>query len=326
MKDSCAIAWPVSVLPVPGHPDELYIDFIKIAKPFPAMLPIVNWKFLLARPFTWHSPLYLACVYTNSPEWWRTKVQAIVGGSQDLPLKIVIARHAWLDLGVDILKRIALHLGVSVPVKASSWETMLVMTMKVLEVDEEVATGILAKRVTKRTSGNACVEELLQMDEASKLLSRDDEEKLDQDKVKQRKLQAEEEEVFREYKEARVRMRQAKVAQTKAVAKSKAKSKARGPPLRLPGADVLDHAIAKRFTPPGSLLWRSFHGEAWCGRVPPRPPVFRGWRKYGGSNEALHAVIVILWQQHCEDEGLAASECPVKGVFDLPSASSGSAA
>ena len=149
MKDSCAIAWPVSVLPVPGHTDELYIDFLKIARPFPAMLPIVNWKFLLARPFAWHSPLHLACVYTNSAEWWRTKVQAIVGGSQDLPLKIVIARHAWLDLGVDILKRIALHLGVSVPVKASSWETMLVMTMKVLEVDEEVATGILAKRDQK---------------------------------------------------------------------------------------------------------------------------------------------------------------------------------
>ena len=43
------------------------------------------------------------------------------------------------------------------------------------------------------------------MDEASKLLSRDDEEKLDKDKVKQRKLRAVEEEVLREYKEAGVR-------------------------------------------------------------------------------------------------------------------------
>ena len=108
-------------------------------------------------------------------------MQAIVGGSVVSSLKVVIARHGWLDLGGDILKRIALHLNVSVPAKASVWETMLAMTMEVLSVDEEVATGILAKRATKHRASNACVEELLQMDEARKLLSRDDEEKLGKD-------------------------------------------------------------------------------------------------------------------------------------------------
>ena len=94
-------------------------------------------------------------------------MQAVVGGSADLLLKVVIARFAWLDLGVGILKRIAAHLNVSVPAIASAWETMLVMIMKVLSVNEEVAAGILAKRVTKKT-GDACVGELLQLDEASK--------------------------------------------------------------------------------------------------------------------------------------------------------------
>ena len=325
MRDSAAIAWPVSVLPVPGHPDVFYVDFIKPAKPFPSMLPIVNWHFIKACPFTWHSPLYLSCTYTNSPPWWRSQVQAIVGGCVVSPLKVVIARHGWLDLGGDILKRIALHLNVSVPAKASVWETMLAMTMEVLSVDEEVATGILAKRVTRQRAGSACVEELLQMDEASKLLTRDDEEKLDKDKAKHKRMQAEEEEVFMEYKEARVRLRQAKAAQAKP-GKGKKQKAQHVPVRRLPEMAVLDHAIAKRFSPPGSLLWRSFHGEAWCGRLPPRPSVTRGWRKYGGSNEALHAVLVEIWKQHCEDEGLAESECPVKGVFALPSASSGSAA
>ena len=240
-------------------------------------------------------------------------MQAIVGGSGTLPLKVVIARYAWLDLGVGILKKIAEHLKVAVPKTASAWETMLVMTMKVLSLSEEEATGILAARVTKK-KGDACVEELLQMDEASKLLSREDEDQFDKDKARQQRKAAEEDEVLREYKEARVRLRQAKADQAKAAGVRKGKK----PQVRrLPDISVLDHSTAKTFAPPGAFLWRSFHNEAWCGRVPPRQPVSRGWRKAGGSNEALHSVLVILWRQYCEDEGLAESECPMKGVFTL---------
>ena len=48
------------------------------------------------------------------------------------------------------------------------------------------------------------------------MLSREDEEQFDKDKAKQQRKAAEEVEVVREYKEARVRLRQAKADQAKA--------------------------------------------------------------------------------------------------------------
>ena len=155
-------------------------------------------------------------------------------------------------------------------------------------------------------------------------MSREDEEQLDKDKKRQLETSLQEEELLKDYKDARVRLRQAKAGQAKAASKRKA---ARPQVRHLPPMDVLDHAKAKGFAPPNSFLLRSFSDEAWCGRVGARGQVSRGWRTAGRSNAALHAVLVILWQQYCEDEGLTEADCHMKGVFVLPapSASSGSA-
>ena len=132
-----------------------------IMVPESAMVRVVHLPFEYQAPFDSETAKLDGNIFWI---YWRTRAEALA------------------HLGVGIPKRIAEHLKVAVPKAASAWETMLVMTVKVLALTEEEATGILAARVTKRKA-DACVEELLQMDEASKLLSKEDEEQFDKDKA-----------------------------------------------------------------------------------------------------------------------------------------------
>ena len=321
MRDSAAVAWPVELRPVPGHPADFYVDFTSVVQTWPTILPIVSWKHIKARSFVWRSPLFLSCVFTNSDYQWRQEVHAILRDDV-VPLQVVAARQAWWELGVETLKTVASHLGIKVAPKATTWETLLAMTMKVLGVDEEHATAILASRVTRKTGDKSAVDELLQLDEASKLLSREDEADLEKQQAKQTKLAEQETEVYREYKEAKVRLREARKKQEARAAGSGKRAKAKAAPKRqrLPNPEVLDHARAKALTPPSSLIWRSFHGEAWCGRYKQTGSHSRTWRKAGGSNHALHQILVLIWQDYCKEEALDPKDCPMEGVYDLASA------
>ena len=71
LKDSGMVTWPVELKPVPGHPDDLYVDFTGVVQIWLTILPIVSWKHIKARPFVWRPPLFLNCVFTNSDGQWR---------------------------------------------------------------------------------------------------------------------------------------------------------------------------------------------------------------------------------------------------------------
>ena len=194
------------------------------------------------------------------------------------------------------------------------------MTMKVLGLDEEGATAILASRVTRKPGDRSAVDELSQLDEASESLSREDEADLENQQAKQRQLAEQETEFYRKYKEAKDRLRETKRRQEASSSGRRAKAKAAPKRQRLPQAEVLDHASAKALTPPNSFSWRSFHGEAWCGRYTEDGSHCRNGRKSGGSNQALHQVLVLRWQDYCKQEALDPKACPMQGVYDLVSA------
>ena len=59
------------------------------------------------------------------------------------------------------MKKIANYLQTKVAPKAPTWEALLAMTMKVLGLDEEGATAILAGRVTRKPGDGSAVDELL---------------------------------------------------------------------------------------------------------------------------------------------------------------------
>ena len=158
------------------------------------------------------------------------------------------------------------------------------------------------------------------MAEASKLLSREDESEWEKNQVKQKKLAEVDDELLRECTNAQDRMRQHKESQAASSGGKQSKAKKR-PKQKIPTPEVLDHATAKALAPPNALSWRSFHGEAWCGRVSEdHSSVSRTWRKAGGPNQASHQVLVEVWKAYCKSEGLDPADCPLKGVYELASA------
>ena len=244
-------------------------------------------------------------------------MHAIIEGDKPVPLQVIAAKQAWWDLGVETLKSVASHLQIKVAPKATMWDTLMTMTMKALGVDEEGATAVLARRVVRKPGDRSAVEELLQLEEASKLLTREDEADLEKQQAKQKQLAEQDTEVYREYKEAKDRFRETKRRQEASSSGKRGKAKAAPKKQRLPNPEVLDHARAKVLTPPNSLIWRSFHGEAWCGRYKQNGSHSRTWRKAGGSNQALHQILVLLWQDYCTEEALDPKDCPMEGVYDL---------
>ena len=124
------------------------------------------------------------------------------------------------------------------------------------------------------------------MDEASKLLTKEDGESLKNEQAKQMEQQERTADFIREYQE------RGRIAREKnAVPQAKKRCK-KDPPRKMHPADELDHEHAKGLLPPGAYIWRAFSSHSWQARLPPFPTVSRGWARACGSGEALRPVLV----------------------------------
>lgn len=168
------IAWPMSLLSVPGHENVMYIDWASTAAP-PVMIPILTWRNLRAIAFEWRSPAWLLAHCGRSPAKWRQAVRAVTSGAESEPLEVVAAKQGWWNLGVSDLKMVAAHLGVDMADKPTLAKALVTLTQQVLDIDEEAAMALLVGRLVKMREDAPMVDELLEVDEASKLLTREDE-------------------------------------------------------------------------------------------------------------------------------------------------------
>ncbi len=311
---SAAMVWPVELVPVLGYDDCFAIDFQNLCKQ-PSLLPILDWNPIVARAFAWRSVAWQHTRLPLAPRAWRSQVRAIVETSRDRPLANIAADQAWWKLDVSALKDVAKNLGIAVPGQASLMDTLLCMTKAVLGIQEEEAMALLGSRLVALKSDAPVVEELLEMDEASRLLTREDEQELAKEQKRQRAEQEAHDEFAESFKEVKRRHRAAEEKKKTGKAGDAKKNK-KAKQETLPPADVLDHSVAKKFAPPGSYVWRAFSAEAWQGRLPPWGTLHRGWHRAGSSNAALRQVLVGLWKQYCTAEGFPPQECPMLGVFD----------
>ena len=228
------------------------------------------------------------------------------------PLPRLAAKNHFWDMGIADLKLVAKHLGIELPAKASLSECLIAMTMSILECSEDGAFTYLAPRLfSKHAVDQGIVSELLELDEASKLLTREDEEELHKEQKRQHDLAERESDFKQDFKERRKAHR--------ASAKVKPKKQKQ---LVMPPAEEINHERAKKLLPPDSYIWRAFSANAWQGRCPPANTVSRGWKENPG--EALRELLVILWEQWCSKEGVHISDCPMQGLVSDRSAGSSS--
>eukprot|EP00974_Lingulodinium_polyedra_P076737 7428647-Lingulodinium_polyedra.AAC.1 len=79
-------------------------------------------------------------------------------------------------------------------------------------------------------------------------------------------------------------------------------------PSRIPQSE------AKIYMPPDSSLWRGLVRSEWCAHVRPHPRFSEPW-KTSGEHDALIRIYRKAWRLHLQREGLAESQCPIKGIF-----------
>lgn len=166
------------------------------------------------------------------PPQWQRAVRAIVEATTPEPLQKVAARQGWWALGVADLQPIAKHLDIALPDKPSLAEALVGMMQATLGVDEEGALTLLAGRLVVMPQHEApVVDELLELDEASKLLSREDEAEMQKEQQRQVQKRANHQGSFvQEYQERKTRIRTEKACAPKIKRAKKCQGLDRPPP------------------------------------------------------------------------------------------------
>ena len=184
------------------------------------------------------------------------------------------------------------------------------MTGQVLGVDDDAVLEKLQARLADDEDPEV-THELLQVDEAATFLHPSDEQALAKEQANARQQREESSEFKRELATARAEVR----AKERAARKTSGVRTAARPRLPPPSGLVDDHAMAKRLSPPGSYVWRAFAHGAWEGRIPPRKTIVERWRDQSPA-EAMHKLLVALWKQYIEMQGIPPKQCPMLGACD----------
>ena len=151
------------------------------------------------------------------------------------------------------------------------------------------------------------VDALLETDEASELLERDDVQALKQQNKKAHTARDESQTFSEEYKEERQKLNQ----QAKKVVKGKATTHY---PREIPFS--IEQSQARLYIPPNSSIWRGMtKNNSWHGHYQGRSRISCSWLTHGESG-AMKDIIRRLWSQQCEKMGLELSEVPFKNLWE----------
>lgn len=165
---------------------------------------------------------------------------------------------------------------------------LLVSTCLPFETEAAVLEPLALRLAACKTD---CMEEIMEVGEAVKCLSKEDMEHVDKAKKSNSATVLTKKELSIELKEHVSDLRRKAAAKAKAAAKGKAAKKAVPPaepalpaPRRLPdNVHTVTHAEAKTFMPPDSLLWRSTSPAGWHSRVCRMPYTFNRYLSCHGD-------------------------------------------
>ena len=307
--DTSCTAWPVELVAAPYHKDDAAwaLSFRTKARE-PVQLSILSWDNLVGRHFRWRSPASLKTCWPRAGGTWHAAIRAMVDTAEDKPLKVLAAEAAWWDFDLGELHSLAPHVGCRLDKEDTLFQACRKMTAQVLGMDDDDVLQHLQARLAEDEDPEA-IDELLEVDKAATLLHPTDAKGLGKAKADAQKRLHDANEFKRDLAAARAKAR----ARAEAAKKHKGDRKAARP--RLPVDIVPDHATAKRYSPPGSYVWRAFAHGGWEGRNPPQKTMIERWNDQTPA-QALRKLLVRLWAQHCTTHGVQPRHCPLLGVFD----------
>ena len=292
----------------------------------PVLLVALDWHPLEAyafshRPWSWQVENLLGVAGELRP---ATRCIIEAAGSGPQPLAVVAADASWWAFDKAEMTTLAKHFKVDVPIGASFLDVLTLMNMKIKNVSELEAILMIGGEF-QHLDNNQFLEEIMEVDEAAKSLTSQDEDGLKRERESSILHKETFDRFATEYAQrkrevvAKVVASAAALAAPAAKAAGKAKAKAKAfalPPARRPipdNVDVLPQADAKLLLPTGAFIWQNRTDGAWSARLPPFKQVSRSWRKHT-SNIAMKIVIALVWRQKCAVDGIQFSDCPISGL------------
>ena len=172
-QDSGAVALPVTMRDVPGHPDCVYADFDMTCVE-PACHGIFFGANIKAIQCHWRSWAWQCKHLPNARTYWRTALRLIAETKDELPLMQVVARSAWYDFEATLLRKIAKFAPLDIPAECDLLDILMRMTKRVLNIGDAAAIDIIAKRLAVKEVEPETYDMLLNCDEAVDCMEKND--------------------------------------------------------------------------------------------------------------------------------------------------------
>lgn len=271
--------------------------------------------------FKWRSPAWQAAALPSGAKRLAPAARAVPEGPPAALLTIA-AQYAFWEMERSFVQKLGKHIGAVVPDGSSLLETLAIVVQHVLQCDLDRAMEVLQRRMAVLDLGGQWCDELMEVEEAASLLDRHDSAVMTQQKA--RATQGKEE--SKAFRQAYVARRQASSGSGASKGRKHATMSAKSLGLRagrIPPIGTIPHSQAKQWAPPKSSVWRGVQSGSWQGHMEPFGRISRSWNRYG-EEEALRLVLVHLWQNFCDLQGVRYEDCPLQGLLEQGSTATSS--
>ena len=176
------------------------------------------------------------------------------------------------------------------------------------------AWEITKKRFATIPSDGQFIGDLIDLDETSCYMSRQDLDELKREQAAQRQSHAHLDQLANEFRE----WRKAKDdAMSNSTGARKKRSIPWAGPKKLPTKvkETFTQAELKVLVPEECRVWIDRTGASWNGRYASERIVYHPWKREGGEYPAAIALARSMWRSHFRAAGLPLTMCPIKDLF-----------
>ena len=206
----------------------------------------------------------------------------------------------------------------AIPKSASLLEALIQVITEKLAIPTEKAMNFIMHRLAGEMLEDTG-EAVLEMDEATGVLERDDAELIKEAQKKEKDVLVERESFQAEYRQKRRDLYELALEIEKQGPKRKKKEHV--PKM----ATTVSQKSAKQYLPEGASIWRGLTSGVWCAHLPPFRRVSCRWTDVG-EVQAMKIVIKLVWKQRILGWGLPdyPEGCPFAEYLDEKSSSASS--
>ena len=303
--ESAAVTWPVEIKQVPQYDNAFYLEF-KQSEQFFAVHAIESWDVIVARSYRFRAWSWQLANYPNARPFWKPSLRAFVGGI-DEPLRVVACRFAFWDWDKLTLVRASAVLKVNIDPEDTLLEILYTMIKDISKADDATVLQWMAPRLVSKPARDAdCTNAILDIDEASACLERDEIDELQRNRRNAAEVAESQHQMQVEFRDM---VRDKKKGGGKGAKKAKVRKK------KLPNLEQAETSTVKALCPPGAVAWKSRGDSGWHIQVKNWvSSINRSVRKYGDA-QAILVCLSVAWWQHSVLHGTSYEDAPHEGLL-----------